>query len=143
VCDDEGAFIWCDESVADFIMRELTSAGRCSLRCERAAQTPENVDLSEEKCYNHKDTAEMAEIGVTSPRLDALLAGLARISRQKAEQLLLSGAVRYNYQECTEKDHPVCEGDVFSVSKLGKYRVVGLQTRGKKGRTYVLLSKYR
>lgn len=85
----------------------------------------------------------MAEIGVAAPRLDALIAGLAHVSRQKAVELLLSGAVKYNYLECAEKDQPVCAGDVFSVSRMGKYRVESIQVRGRKGRTYILLAKYK
>lgn len=158
VCDETGAWLWCDEKTADFIVQNLRSVGRNGVSCVRETQkasetvgnVPESdenpasvVDLPTGKCYNDKDWAEQIEIGVASPRLDALLTGLIHASRGRAEQLLLSGAVRYGYQECTQKDHPVGVGDTFSVRGVGKYRVLELNQRGKKGRTYILLGKYR
>ena len=57
--------------------------------------------------------------GLATGRLDAVASSGFSISRGKAADLISSGKVQLNHQECLKPDRPVSEGDVISCRGFG------------------------
>ena len=74
---------------------------------------------------------------VMSLRLDAVLAGMFRLSRTEAARQIEAGAVSVNYEECLKTDRTVREGDVISLRGAGKGSVTGTGGTSRKGRLFV------
>lgn len=88
---------------------------------------------------------EFVEISgvVASPRLDCMIALLCRTGREKASELITSGAVMKNHREILSVSDRVSEGDVLSVRKQGKFIIDRLGPLTAKGRLAVVCRKYK
>lgn len=119
--------------VSDFIRQSMESAGRVKLRLapiDLAEVTPPPVQVK-----TVRDT-------VATLRLDAVAASGFSISRSKAADLISSGRVNLNWQECQKGDRPVEEGDVISCRGLGKCVVKEVGGLSKKGRISIVMERY-
>ena len=85
------------------------------------------------------------EILVSSFRLDALLSSALKLSRNQASQLIEKKSVQVNYHVVEKSDYQVAVGDLISVRKFGRLKVVkdnGQTKKDKKKLTVrLLLSK--
>ena len=79
---------------------------------------------------------------VMSLRLDAVLAGGFSLSRTRAAELIRSGRVQVNHQDCLKADRTVAQGDVLTVRGLGRCVLREVGGLSKKGRTAVTLERY-
>ena len=121
------AWVFCLPSVAK-TLAELDRAGRYTVRGEEIAL----ADVPEEETKT-----ETVSFTVQSLRLDAVTAGLFRISRTSAAELLRLGSVSLNYVPCLQTDAAVHDGDVLSVRGKGKGTVTGTGGRSRKDRIFV------
>lgn len=80
---------------------------------------------------------------VASPRLDAVVSALTGCSREKAKRAVLHGEVTLNSMMITQTDTEVCEGDVMSVHRYGKFRIDGIGGTTRSGRFRISALKYR
>lgn len=64
------------------------------------------------------------EILVSSFRLDALLSSALKLSRNQASQLIEKKSVQVNYHLVEKSDYQVAIGDLISVRKFGRLKVV-------------------
>ena len=119
--------------IAEYLLQNLTAAGRVKLSVTRAALSELNVP--ELKVKTVRDT-------VAALRLDTVTAAGFSMSRAKAQELIASGRVQLNYRETLKSDAPVAEGDVISARGLGKFEIAGVGGLSKKGRTGVTLRRY-
>lgn len=78
-----------------------------------------------------------------SPRLDAVCAGMFRLSRTEAARQIEAGFVSLNYEECLKTDVPVREGDVLSLRGKGKGRLLTFGGNSRKGRIFVTTEIYK
>ena len=74
---------------------------------------------------------------VMSPRLDAVVAGIFRISRSEAARKIALGLVAVNYTEMGKPDFLVREGDVISLRGAGKGKLLESGGTSRKGRTFM------
>ena len=85
------------------------------------------------------------EILVSSFRLDALLSSALKLSRNQTSQLIEKKSVQVNYHVVEKSDYQVAVGDLISVRKFGRLKVVkdnGQTKKDKKKLTVrLLLSK--
>ena len=121
------AWVFCLPSVAK-TLAELDRAGRYTVRGEEIAL----ADVPEEETKT-----ETVSFTVQSLRLDAVTAGLFRISRTCAAELIRLGSVSLNYVPCLHPDAAVHDGDVLSVRGKGKGTVTGTGGRSRKDRIFV------
>lgn len=80
---------------------------------------------------------------VASERLDCLVAFLCHTGRTKAADLITAGAVAKNHREILSVSERICEGDILSIRKHGKFRIDRLGPKTAKGRLAVACSKYK
>ncbi len=121
------AWVFCLPSVVK-TLAELDRAGRYTVRGEEIAL----ADVPEEEVKT-----ETLSFTVQSLRLDAVTAGLFRLSRTSAAELIRLGSVSLNYVPCLHTDAAVRDGDVISVRGKGKGTVTDTGGRSRKDRIFV------
>ncbi len=131
--EGEGATVFCLPSVEKHLLG-IDKAGRVSL-------TAEAISFEELRAPERK--TEERSFTVMSPRLDAVLAGMFRLSRSEAARQIALGMVSVNYELSNKTDCPVREGDVLSLRGAGKGKLVGFGGNSRKGRLYVYTEIYR
>ncbi len=132
--DEKGAWVFCEETMAEYICRNLDRIGRVPVTCETVL--PEQVKIPPRMF-------EQKEIGIASLRLDALVAALLHQSRGRAAELICAGDVSLNHRETKDSSQKVKEGDVLSVRRYGKFVIACVLGQTKKGRQKVLVKQYR
>lgn len=121
------------DSVADFLLRSWTSAGRAKLTL--SVIETQNLHIPEVRCEELRDT-------VSSLRLDAVASTGFRMARGKAAALIESGRVQVNWRECTKPDKQLSAGDTVSARGVGKFELAEVGGVTKKGRTSIVLKRY-
>ena len=79
---------------------------------------------------------------VMSMRLDAVAAGMFRLSRSACAKLIEAGMLSLNYSVCDRTDAPVHGGDILSLRGHGKGVVAELGGNSRKGRIFVTAEIY-
>lgn len=133
IVDEHSAIVFCSCDVCDFILMELSSVGNDRVKVERVS-----VDInmpSTQKYQSFSDT-------IASERLDCAVASLFNLSREKAQNLIRSGVVDFNYESTEKIDLRVSAGDVISARGYGKYIIRDISTQTKKGRIRLLADKF-
>jgi len=132
--DGERAWMLCLPSVQQHLLLNLDKVGRWGVRAEAVPLA--NVPKQERKL--REDT-----FSVKSLRLDAVCAGMFRLSRTAAAELIGQGMVTLNYSVCIKPDAAVKEGDVLSLRGKGKGTVLDAGSRSsQKGRLFVKTGLY-
>ena len=80
---------------------------------------------------------ESISFSVQSPRLDAVLGGMFKLSRSAAAKYIAAGLVSVNYSECLKSDMQVREGDAISLRGVGKGDVGAAGGTSRKGRQFI------
>ena len=132
IVSGEKAYLFCLESIEEFIINNLTSVSGARVNVEKA----ESLDLLPERKF------EEICATVASERLDCVVAIAAKTSRSKAAELVSAGLVTVNYRETTKSTYIMKPGDRFSVKGKGKFVYDGAKGSTKKGRTVAVLRKY-
>lgn len=125
------AYLFCTEDVASYIMGSLESAGRASLKIDRA-----------EELRIAPPEGESLRVTVQNLRLDAVLAAGCRLSRAEAQRLIAAGLVKRNHLPEERGDVRLEPGDLISARGLGRLRVDEIQGETRKGRIGLVLFRY-
>ena len=131
--DGERAIVLCQPSVLRHLL-SIDKVGRWGVKAEQIALA--EIPAQERQTQERRFT-------VMSARLDAVAAGLFRLSRAEAARQIALGALSLNYAQCFKPDAPVREGDVLSLCGAGKGRVAELGGSSRKGRLFVTAELYR
>ena len=132
---DNCACVFCKDSIADFIISELT----------RIKHTSVKVSPADEELVS-RITAPILEdkmIQVSSCRIDAVIAKTYNLSRSDALALFPAGLVYRNGLVCTENARELAAGDVVSVRGYGKFQFSGDRSVSKKGKLNCVVRIYR
>lgn len=131
VCQNE-FYLFCHDSMAELICRELTRIRHTSVYCEICSQ--------EDFSY----TPELKKItgSVASVRLDAVMALAFQSSRSSLLSLIEEAKVFVNGKLITTNAYVLKEKDIVSVRGLGRFRYIGVLGQTKKGRCMVEIEKY-
>ena len=127
------AWVLCQPSVARHL-ESIDKVGRCAVRAE-------SVPLAELPAPERR--VEERRFTVMSARLDAVCAGMFRLSRTECARQIAAGLASLNYEECLKSDAPVREGDVLSLRGAGKGRIAEIGGSSRKGRMFVTAEVYK
>lgn len=122
---ENGAYIFCLTRLAEFLTENLTKIKHTSVCCEIADSLPENIG----------GTLEKVSIIIASPRLDAAIGGVFKLSRSAAQSLVSSKKIFVNGKTTENPSYSLKEGDTVSVRGYGKFKWQGVFGETKKGRT--------
>ena len=124
VIKNNTGYIFCLNTVADFIIENLKKVRQTSVECEKTKKTPEEV------------SPEMTEkfIIVASERLDVIIAEIYNLSRSESNTLFLAKKVFVNGKLTENNSHKIKSGDIISVRGYGRFNWLGTSGETKKGR---------
>lgn len=120
------------EPVAQLIVGELRKIGGYGVRCETGVAGE----------FQRTEAFQPLRGTIHSPRLDALVALLTGLAREKSAALIKSDLVQHNHQTATSRSQAFGPGDMITIRKYGKYIVDEIGNPTKKGRLPVLCRKY-
>lgn len=132
--DGYGATVFCESQMLSFLNAELLRVANDKVRIKSVLL--ESVKVPERQFEKICDT-------VASARLDCVVAALCSLSREKARQTVTGGLVELNYENEERPDREVEAPAVLSIRGYGRYRMVRLEDRTRKGRLRLEAEKYR
>ncbi len=133
VFDGTRAVLLCDPRMADFLKENLTRVANDAVKISKADLPPD---------FDGGRKFEPMTDTVASPRLDAVVAALCRLSRERAQALCTGEQVEVDYEVSVKCDRDVMEGSVITVRGFGKYKIRSLGEHTKKGRLRLLADRY-
>ena len=128
---EEAAYVFCTDKMALFICDNMQKIGNTAVHCQEA-QAPEGPMRS----------VREVRIQVTSPRLDAIVAHLFRLSRGDAQALFRQGKIMVDDAVCERSDYALKKGQVISVRGFGRAKYLGVESLSKKGKNNLLIALY-
>ncbi len=129
----ETAYFYVVKNVAGFVDVSMDRVGNTAVKIKK-------IDLDEVK--PPKREFSTVTFTVKSMRLDAIAAGIFRLSRTKVVSFLSAGAVSLNYNVCMKPDAQVGEGDVISLRGKGKAKLAVRGGTSKRDRIFVTAEIY-
>ncbi|MBQ8080652.1 MAG: hypothetical protein IJ240_02005 [Clostridia bacterium] len=131
VIREEAAYLFCVRSISPLLLEGLTRIGRSDTNCV-LSEPPEGA---------LRQTREV-RLQVTSPRLDAVVAHLYRLSRGDVQNLLRQGKIAVDDLVRDKPDYQLKDGEILSVRGFGRARYVGIESLSKKGKNNLLIEIY-
>lgn len=128
---EEAAYVFCTDKMALFICESLQKIGSTAIFCEQS-QPPEGP----------MRTVREMSVQVSSPRLDAIVAHVFRLSRGDAQLLFRQGKIMVDDSPCERPDYALKEGQVISVRGFGRAKYLGVEGLSKKGKSNVRIALY-
>ncbi|MDE6186199.1 MAG: hypothetical protein K2G39_12350, partial [Lachnospiraceae bacterium] len=129
---DNVGYLFCMESMADFIIENLGKVKHTSVLSGRAKEMPVFAD---------QDKHEM-KIQISSERIDGVLAKVYKLSRSEAIELFRQKRVFVNGRLCENNSQMLKSSDVVSARGCGKFVYVGQQSISKKGKMNAAILYY-
>ena len=129
--EGKDAWVFCLERAGEILCGELHRVRRTEVT---AAEDPD--------CPALKPRLTPMTLNVSSERLDAVVAGFAGLSREKAAALITGEKVFVNSRPAVQRDARLKEGDILSVRGFGKAVYDGVDRTSRKGRLFLKLRRY-
>ncbi len=124
-------YVFCVPEMADYLIGTLESAGRASVRCERAKEVliapPEGSEM---------------RVTIQSLRLDSVIAAGWKLSRTEAQRLIAAGLVKLNHAQEIHADRKVEEKALISARGYGRIRIESIEGETRRGRMAIHLFRY-
>ena len=131
--DEHRAVVFCDSKMSAFFIEGLLRVGRDKVSVER-------IEL-DEAILPAKKTVKINDT-VASSRLDCVVAALCSLSRERAKERIGESLVELDYETVERPDKEVSAPAVISVRGVGKFSVISLGEKTKKGRMRLVAEKY-
>ncbi len=130
---DGSAVVICDDLMCDFFTENLCKVANDKVKVSR--EDLKKINIPERKFSEISDT-------VASSRIDCIVASLCSVSREKAKDAVEAGIVEVDY-ECEERaDREIKVPCIISVRGYGKFEVLSVNDKTKKGRYRLIAKKY-
>lgn len=131
IAENKG-YLFCLESIAQYIIDNLTKVKHTSVSCNICKTLPENaLPPPTEKT-----------IIVASLRLDGIISAVYNMSRSKSSALIDSERVFINGKLSTNNSSPLKENDLISVRGQGRFKFKEISGDTRKGRIRILCDVY-
>lgn len=122
---EDGAQLIVAREIADYIRLHMTQVHRIHVLIEEVPRAAVRIP---------PQSFRRLSFTVQSPRLDAIIGDVYRLSRAKVLTPIQNGRARVNWREVNDPSFRLAEGDVVSFKGFGRFRVVELGGETKKGR---------
>lgn len=132
VIQEEGAYLFCHEKIADYLRQELT----------RIRHTTVNCQVCDVAQLHYEPKMQELTGTVASVRLDSLLSLAFNTSRSSLTGMIEGGKTFVNGKLITSNGYHLKDGDIISVRGLGRFRFCQTLSATKKGRYLVKIEKY-
>ena len=128
----DGAFVFVQKKMAQYICENLSSVGRGSVICEIVNDCP----------YNENKNIDEMTSTVSSLRLDNIVSLCFNLSRTKAQEAIKSGLVFQNSVQSDKIDRRCVEGDKVVFRSKGKIVIKEIVGKSKKDRYIIKINRY-
>ncbi len=129
------ALVFTADEIADYLVEQIKKIGRVGVTVQRLTAKEIELTLPPPK-------KEPISFTVSSPRLDAVVAGLTGCSRSKVDEWIENGLVFVNSFAVYKTTGKIQAGDTVTIRKIGKFIIVKTGSFSKKGREIILAEKY-
>lgn len=124
VVHNKSAYIFCLESIADFIVDELTTVRHTNIKCQIVGTLPPEAVKA----------PEPREINAASERFDCITAAVFGIKRDEVKALCARKLLFINGSVVTKIEKSPAVGDIISLRGYGRFRYNGISATTRKGR---------
>lgn len=132
--EEDGADIIVNKEISKYLEQNLKQLTRFS-KSNITLQNIENLRKAQIK-------KEDIQLIVQSLRLDNIIAGLAKTSRTKANEIISQGRVFINYEEQYKPDKQIKEKDIIVIRGIGKFDIDVKEGETRKNRQIINVKKY-
>lgn len=132
IITENKGYLFCLETIAQYIIDNLTKVRRTSVSCSICDTLPENI----------LPQPVDKTIIVASLRLDGIISAVYNMSRTKSSVLINGEKVFVNGKLTTNNSHPLKEDDIISVRGYGRFHCTKILGDTRKGRTRILCQIY-
>jgi len=129
VLDEEGAWAWIKQEVADYVAHLTTSVAYVRCEVTRTDKMPETWQAP----------VKESVVSVSSMRLDSIVGRGFNLSRGDASYLIRTGKVFVNGEPIQEPDQRVRLGDSITLRGKGKFKIAEEKGISRSGRLRLLL----
>ena len=129
------AYVFCLESIADFIAESLVKVKRENVKCRII------YDLSELP-GGIEPSLLRKTLSVASERVDAVISAAWNISRTDSSDAVKAGLVFVNQRLCTSPSDNLKGGDLVSLRGRGRFIYLGVNYVSRKGRDNVSVDMF-
>lgn len=126
------AVLFCTQTAQDLILSELDRVGRAGVRIQ-----PDYCGDLPPACRLQYRSGT-----VSSLRLDCVVSLMLNLSREKSAALIEGGQVNLNFFEQTKISKEVAQGDILSIRGYGRFVLVQIGDKSKKGRLHLTVGQY-
>lgn len=130
--DGKEAYLFVDEKIADYIAKNLEKVKHTHVKVEKVDEIPSQIEVKKQE----------KEILVSSLRIDVVVAGRYKLSRNEALLLFRNQKVFVDGRVCENNSYQVKEGDTISVRGLGKMTFKSISGETRKGRIYITVDDF-
>ncbi|MEG0314064.1 MAG: YlmH/Sll1252 family protein [Erysipelotrichaceae bacterium] len=131
IVEDNNIYVIAKDSVAEFIMNNVTKIKRTAVKFKTYEQTITNIERIE---YMQKI--------VSSYRLDVIVASITNCSRKEASELIISGLVKVEHQVNQQTTTLLKEGCSISIRGYGRFILGAEKALSKKSNYIIEIGKY-
>lgn len=124
---EDATIVFVLSSICPFVLEELRQVGRVSVK------TSEYKYVEGET----KTSFLQKKASVSSLRLDAVLSAMLHLNRTQSANYITKGLVLVNHMQVTSQHYLVCDGDIFSIRGVGKFKLEKVAGKSKKDRTFI------
>lgn len=131
---EKEAYFFVTREMTDFIKNNLIKVGAVGVELMQ-------INFNEIK-IPEKSFCEV-KFTVQSLRLDSVIAGIFKESREKMNLKIREGVVLLNYVVCQNTNEKINVGDIISVRGFGKAKIYNIGGKSRSGKTFVEAQIYR
>ena len=130
-----------DEGIAQTFVTDI-AAGAITASVTKIGRV--GVKISDSRPFELDNAQKFQDMSgtVASLRLDCVVSLAARVSREKAAELIRTDRVDVNHLTAGSASKELREGDILSVRGCGRFILSGINGETKKGRIHIILKKY-
>ena len=129
---DKEAYLFADEKIAGYIEENLDKVKHTHVKVVRLDEIPQQIEVKK----------QVRELLVSSLRLDVIVAGRFKLSRNQSLILFRNQKIFVNGRICENNSYQVKEGDIISVRGFGKMVFKEISGETRKGRIYIIVEDY-
>ncbi len=132
IISDNCGYLFCIDTIADYILENLTQVRHTTVRCEITENIPSNA----------LPQPEYREIIVSSERLDVIISAVYKMSRSQVLPIFHTEKVFINGTVKTSPSVTVNVGDKISVRGFGRFVYKGVLRTTKKDRLVIAVEVF-
>ena len=130
---EKQAYLFCVDSIAEFICDNLVQVKHTHVKCT----------IAEDVCDLVQEEPVCVGIQVSSLRVDAVLAKVYNMSREKSLELFRAGKVYVDGRLCENNSRLLKAGETVNARGYGKFSLTGEPRETRKGKLSVEAAVYR